>query len=291
MSPGIQSLSRSELVPTSIETQAEERRVPHSQLPQNPRADRLPLAQAALLHPSGSPEARLVSLTRSGGLGAEKFLLLGTRLKHFQEQHGLKRVVLTSSGKSEGKSLVAANLAISLARNTKQKVLLLEGDLRGPVLSRLFGDSKFNGLTELLRQKEPPGKFLYRMAGLPLWVLFAGTLREHPLQLLQSSRLPQLLNQFSESFDWILIDAPPLLPLADADLWTRLSDGVLLVVRENRTPKKILQKALDSLGKAALLGLVLNEASGLDQNYYEDSPGWAAGKNHRGKRAENGAAS
>jgi polysaccharide biosynthesis transport protein len=244
-----------------------------------------------LLHPTGSPEARLVSLTRSGGLGAEKFLLLGTRLKHLQEHHGLKKVVLTSSGKSEGKSLVAANLAISLARNTKQKVLLLEGDLRGPVLSRLFGHNKFNGLTELLRQKEPPGKFLYRMAGLPLWILFAGTLREHPLQLLQSSRLPQLLNQFSESFDWILIDAPPLLPLADADLWTRLSDGVLLVVRENRTPKKILQKALDSLGKAALLGLVLNEASGLDQNYYEDSPGWTAGKNHRGKRAENGAAS
>src|SRR5437879_675811 len=292
MSPGIQSLSRSELVPTSIETQGEERRVPHSQLPQNPRADRLPLAQATLLHPSGNPQARLVSLTRNGGLGAEKFLLLGTRLKHLQEQHGLKKVVLTSSGKSEGKSLVAANLAISLARSTKQKVLLLEGDLRCPVLSRLFGDCKFNGLTELLRQKEPPGKFLYRMAGLPLWVLFAGTLRDdHPLQLLQSSRLPQLLNQFSEPFDWILIDAPPLLPLADADLWTRLSDGVLLVVRENRTAKKILQKALDSLGKAALLGLVLNEASGLDENYYEDSPGWAAGKNHRGKSAENGAAS
>src|SRR3989442_437804 len=264
---------------------------PHPPFPQNPRADRLPLAQATLLHPSGSPEARLVSLTRSGGLGAEKFLLLGTRLKHLQEHHGLKKVVLTSSGKSEGKSLVAANLAISLARNTKQKVLLLEGDLRGPVLSRLFGHNKFNGLTELLRQKEPPGKFLYRMAGLPLWVLFAGTLREHPFQLLQSFSLPQLLNQFSESFDWILIDAPPLLPLADADLWTRLYDGVLLVVRENRTPKKILQKALDRLGKAVLLGVVLNEDSGLDQNYYEVSAGWAAGKNHRGKRAENGAAS
>src|SRR5437879_13340731 len=105
MSPGIQSLSRSELVPTSIETQGEERRVPHSQLPQNPRADRLPLAQATLLHPSGSPEARLVSLTRSGGLGAEKFLLLGTRLKHFPEKHGLKRVVLKGRGQREGKQV------------------------------------------------------------------------------------------------------------------------------------------------------------------------------------------
>src|SRR2546427_9406576 len=87
----------------------------------------------------------------------------------------------------------------------------------------------------------------------PVWVLFAGTLREHPLELLQSSQLPQLLDQFTESFDWIVIDAPPLLPLADADLWTRLSDGVLLVIRENKTRKKILQKALDTLKNATLL--------------------------------------
>src|SRR5207245_5150867 len=104
MSPGIQSFSRSELVPTSIETKGEERRVPHPQLPQNPRADRLPLAQATLLHPRGSPEARLVSLTRSGGLGTEKFLLLGTSRKHLQEQYGLKSVGLTNSGMSESKS-------------------------------------------------------------------------------------------------------------------------------------------------------------------------------------------
>src|SRR2546425_12884713 len=123
MSPGIQSLSRSELVPTSIETQGEERRVPHSQLPQNPRADRLPLAQATLLHPSGSPEARLVSLTRSGGVGGEKIFLLGTRPKHFQEKHGLKKGVFKSSGKREGKKLGAAELSVRPARHTKEKGL------------------------------------------------------------------------------------------------------------------------------------------------------------------------
>src|SRR2546426_7871089 len=99
MSPGIQSLSRSELVPTSIETQGEERRVPHSQLPQNPRADRLPLAQATLLHPSGSPEARLVSLTRSGGFGAGKIFLLRGRPEHFPEKPPLHRVGFPSTRK------------------------------------------------------------------------------------------------------------------------------------------------------------------------------------------------
>lgn len=291
MSPGFQTLSHPELVQTGIERQKEERGAPRSQLLQNPKTDRFRLDQATLLHPVVCPQARLVSLTENGSLGAEKFLLLGSRLKHLQDQRQLKKVVLTSSVKHEGKSLVAANLAVSLARSTKQRVLLLEGDLRCPALSRLFGNGEFKGLSELLYRKEPPTKFLYRMAGLPLWLLFAGTLRERPLELLQSSHLPQLLKQFAESFDWIVIDAPPLLPLADADLWTRLSDGVLLVIRENRTPKKILQKALDCLRKTALLGLVLNEASGLEQSYYE---GWAsrpAGKNHPGKCAGNGTAS
>src|SRR2546425_13133530 len=102
MSPGIQSLSRSELVPTSIETQGEERRVPHSQLPQNPRADRLPLAQATLLHPSGSPEARLVSLTRSGGLGAGEIFLLGSPLEKRREQHRPTKDCFKDKRKREG---------------------------------------------------------------------------------------------------------------------------------------------------------------------------------------------
>src|SRR2546428_13925963 len=121
MSPGIQSLSRSELVPTSIETQGEERRVPHPQLPQNPRADRLPLAQAALLHPSGSPEARLVSLTRSGGFWGAKFFVLGKRLEKLQKKHRLKKGVLNNSGKSEGKKLGEGELCGSPGANTKQK--------------------------------------------------------------------------------------------------------------------------------------------------------------------------
>ncbi|HLB90285.1 MAG TPA: CpsD/CapB family tyrosine-protein kinase [Terriglobales bacterium] len=291
MSPGFQTSSRSEVVRNGIETQEQEQGVSRSQLLKHSKAERLPPDQATLLHPIFGPQDRLVSLTGNGSLGAEKFSLLSMRLKYLQDQHQVQKVVLTSSMLGEGKSLVAANLAISLARGTKQKVLLLEGDLRRPVLSQLLAGSELKGLSELLHLGGSPAKFLYRMAGLPVWVLFAGTLREHPLELLQSSQLPQLLDQFTESFDWILIDAPPLLPLADADLWTRLSDGVLLVIRENKTRKKILQKALDTLKNATLLGLVLNEAAGLDQSYYEDSQDRTAAKNHRRIHTKNGAPS
>ncbi len=188
-------------------------------------------------------------------------------------------MVLTSSVQNEGKSLLAANLAISLAGGTKRKVLLLEGDLRQPALSRLFGCIQPEGLTEALDGKGSAKWSLYRLDSLPLWLLFAGVLRDRPLELLQSPQLIRLLAQLEESFDWIVIDAPPVLPLADAGLWARLADGVLLVVRENRTPRKILLRALDNLNKRGLLGLVLNEASGPDGTYYKRYQGQMARKN------------
>ncbi len=291
MSHGIQALGRSDLLRTEVEPQGEQQGASRSELLENLEPAVLSLDQAPMLQPLVYPQARLVSLTEHGSLGSETFMLLSARLRHLQDHRKLKKIVLTSSVQNEGKSLVAANLAISLARGTKQKVLLLEGDLRRPALSRLFGRSELKGLSELLYGQVPATKFLLRMDGLPLWLLFAGVLRDRPLDLLQSPRLSQLLNQFAESFDWMVIDAPPVLPLADADLWAGLSDGVLLVVRENRTCKKTLQKALDSLKKATVLGLVLNEASTLDQSYYREMPGRTTKKNHADKRAENGAAS
>ena len=291
MSHGFQTLPRSELMRGAVEPESEEQRASRSELLDNLEAAVLSLDQATMLQPLVYPQARLVSLTEHGSLGAEKFMLLSARLRRLQDQRKLKKIVLTSSVQNEGKSLVAANLAISLARGTKQKVLLLEGDLRRPALSRLFGRGELKGLSELLYGQESATRFLLRMDGLALWLLFAGILRDRPLDLLQSPRLSQLLNQFAECFDWIVIDAPPVLPLADVDLWAGLADGVLLVVRDNRTSKKTLQNALDSLKKATLLGLVLNEASALDGGYYDEMPGRTAGKNHHEKRAENGAAS
>lgn len=227
----------------------------------------LSLEPIRTLRPAARPHSRLVALTDMHSLGAEKFRLLGTRLKHLQEQHKIKKILVTSSVMDEGKSVVTANLALTLAQ-AKQKTLLLEGDLRQPVLNALFGFAQLPGLSEWGRREEPVTKFLYRLEGLPLWYLPAGAHVEQPLELLESQRLANLLNQFTGWFDWVLVDCTPLLPLADASIWSRLTDGILLVARQGKTPKSLLQKALETLDKPRILGVVFNEAVGRQQRYY-----------------------
>ncbi len=214
------------------------------------------------------PESRLVAYTDEHSLGAEKFRLLATRLKCLQQQQRTKRILVTSSMPEDGKSLVASNLAITLARHTGQKVLLLEGDLHRPAVARLLGLGKLRGLDEYLLKKESLAKVLYHLENLQLWFLPGGTAAEQPLALLQTTRLSELLDQCTHWFDWIVIDSPPLMPLTDASWWARLSDGCLMVVRQGVTPKFLVEKSMDRLDNAPLLGVVLNDAMGAESRYY-----------------------
>jgi Mrp family chromosome partitioning ATPase len=108
------------------------------------------------------------------------------------------------------------------------------------------------------------------MEGLNLWLLPAGRAPENPLEMMQSSRLAKLMDRLGNWFDWILIDSPPILPLADTSVWMRMSDGVILVVREGVTEKRELKRGLEVLEPSKLLGIVLNSSSETDHsNYYQ----------------------
>ena len=224
------------------------------------------------------PETRLVSLSDKESLAAEKFRFLGVRLRQLQQTRSLKRILITSTLPEEGKSLVSANLAATLARRQQQKVLLLEGDLRRPVLAQQIGHPKVPGLTEWLYEGQGPMNNIYFLEGAGFWLLPAGQPPENPLELMQTGKLSGLLEQLTASFDWIIIDSPPLLPLADTSVWGRLADGVLLVVREGKTEKRQLLRGLTNLDRSRLLGVVVNSCSGNDnKNYYSRySPAVAA---------------
>jgi capsular exopolysaccharide synthesis family protein len=211
---------------------------------------------------------RLSALKDHGDIGSEKFSVLSTRLNYLQQARAIKRLLITSSSKEEGKSLMAANTAISLARHSKKKVLLIEGDLRRPKLSSVFGVQGLEGMSEQLTQKIPSTRNLFRFQDLNLWCLFAGKDSSRPVELLQSPRLPTLLNEFNAMFDWILIDAPPVAAVTDADLWSRMVDGVLVVVREGVTSKKLLRQTLKSIRPNLLCGVILNEAKEA-RSYYQ----------------------
>jgi|HubBroStandDraft_6_1064221.scaffolds.fasta_scaffold174177_2 capsular exopolysaccharide synthesis family protein len=213
--------------------------------------------------------SRLVFFTEPDSLAAEKFRFLGVRLRQLAQTRPLKKVLVTSTLPEEGKSLVSANLAGVLGRR-KQKVLLLEGDLRRPVLAQQFGLGRLAGLGEWLKGDRQAVSNIYRLEGPGFWLMPAGDPPDNPLELMQSGKLSRLMEHLATLFDWIIVDSPPLLPLADTTVWARMTDGALLVTREGKTEKGPLQRGLEILRKSDLLGVVLNgRTSGDTQNYYQ----------------------
>ncbi|MGB8987853.1 MAG: CpsD/CapB family tyrosine-protein kinase [Candidatus Sulfotelmatobacter sp.] len=214
-------------------------------------------------------ESRLVSMGKEGSLGAEKFRFLAVRLRQLRQSRPLKKILITSTIPQEGKSTVASNLACTLARRKPQKTLLLEGDLRRPNITSRFGLGPLPGLCEWLNG-ETPKINIYRLENLGVWILPAGTAPQNPLELMQSGKLSPLMEQLEAWFDWIVIDSPPVLPLADASLWSRLADGILLVTRKGITEKQQLKRGLETLEKSKLLGALVNSSeSAAHSDYYQ----------------------
>jgi len=211
---------------------------------------------------------KLVTVSQKEGLAAEKFRFLAVRLRHLQQRRQLKQLLITSTMPEEGKSTIAANLACTLATRRQQKVLLLEGDLRRPGLQSQFGLSRMVGLTEYLQGTVEVNLPIYRLDALGIWFLPAGRSAENPLELMQSSRLSLLFEKLKTVFDWIVIDSPPVLPLADTSVWTRLADGILLVTRQGRTDKDYLKRGLEALDSSKLLGALVNSSANAAHNDY-----------------------
>jgi capsular exopolysaccharide synthesis family protein len=228
------------------------------------------LEQAPVVQPVGIPENRVVTITDQNSLGTEKFRLLQARLRRLQDRGSMKTIVITSGASGEGKTTVALNLALSLARHSSQKILLLEGDLRHPALENKLGLVDLRGLGEWFGSQEPLTGFIYRIEAHQLWFLPAGKPAEDALRILQSDRLTDAMNRLTGCFDWIVIDSPPLTPLADIHLWVLRADGVLLVIRDGLTRKQALVKGLKDLESERLVGVVHNDASSASRSYHPE---------------------
>ena len=219
-----------------------------------------------------APQSRLVCLTDKESPTAEAIRLLGVRLRDIRRNRPLKKVLITSTIPQEGKSTISANLACALALTADEKVLLVEGDLRRPSLLRMFGIERIAGISECIRAEGRQLSGIYYLEEAGLWILPAGKSSVNPLELLQSHKLRSVMDQLATCFDWIIIDTPPVLPLADTSIWTRMADGVLLVTRQGTTQKHQLQKGLEALDQKKLLGALLNGAvASLYSGYYENS--------------------
>lgn len=203
---------------------------------------------------------RLLALTDEDAMSAEQFRVLANRLVSLRRAIKLKVLHVTSSVIGEGKSLVASNLAVTLARRPNTRVLLLEGDLRRPSLPDVFGITDTVGIGQWWEEGLlAPTPQLSPVAGLPLHILFAGKVHR-PTDLMHSPRLPEMLEELAQHFDWVIIDSPPLLPVVDSTMWARWADGTLMVMRAGVSNRKDVEKALATFDKARIVATVLNEA-------------------------------
>ena len=168
------------------------------------------------------------------------------------------------------------NLACALGLTTTQRTVLVEGDVRRPSQSNAFGIGKNPGLCEWLAGDGSLAERIYRLEGPNLWIMPAGSAPSNPLELLQSARMTALMEQLTALFDWVIIDSPPVLPLADTSVWTRMADGILLVTREGITEKRQLQKGLEALESSKLIGAVSNCSKNSSHSSYYYRPLTAA---------------
>lgn len=206
-----------------------------------------------------APETHLIDVERPHEIPGEEFRSLRTRLNHLQSQQDLHSLVVTSASPAEGKSFTAVNLALAQSQ-LELPVLLADLDLRRPVLHNLFQCERTPGFSDFLLAEKPLEECVRRIEGSNLYLLPAGSSVKNPLELLNMRHVKQTLQGLRNIFNWVILDTPPLLFSADANLLSTLTDGTLIVVRIGSTTYDSVIRAMQTLCENNVLGIVANGA-------------------------------
>jgi capsular exopolysaccharide synthesis family protein len=207
-------------------------------------------------------DRHLVAALAPTCLAAEQYRSLRARIKRAEGNRSIRAMVITSPAKGDGKSLTAANLALTMGQEFQQRILLVDADLRRPTVHRLFGLGDGPGLSDVLMGGAELNDVLVTLPEYHITILPAGTPPSHPAEMLGSASMRRTLDTLRTQFDRILIDMPPVAPLADLQIVAPQVDGVLLIIRAGVTPKPAIEQALAGLDMSKVLGLVLNESGG-----------------------------
>src|SRR5579863_6846816 len=205
-------------------------------------------------------DSLLIDVSRPHEAPMEEFRTLRTRLNHMKSLHPIHSVVVSSPSPAEGKSLTAANLALAQAHLAGNTTLLADFDFRRPIIHNLFGVDRSPGITDYLLGKIPLHQAIRKIAGTDLCIMPAGEAVINPLELLNLREVKLLLDRLPSLFNWVILDSPPLLFAADANLLSTMCHGTLLVVRIGHTTIDSVTRAMQSLCNNNVLGIVVNGA-------------------------------
>jgi protein-tyrosine kinase len=223
-----------------------------------------------------NPDANIFFSPEPNAHGAEQFRTLRSRLYQLRGNQALRTILITSSVAAEGKTFVANNLAQAIVRQPDRRALIIDADLRRPRLHAVLGAPSSPGLTDYLSGTADEMAVIQQhgMDG-NLCFIPGGTEATNPSELLSNDRLKMLLDRVTPVFDWVILDSPPCLPVADANLLAALCDGVILVVRAESTPAATARRACQELQGRNVVGVVLNaveEAPSYGSSYYYYGP-------------------
>ncbi|MEZ5287576.1 MAG: CpsD/CapB family tyrosine-protein kinase [Vicinamibacterales bacterium] len=199
----------------------------------------------------------------------EQFRRLAATLHQAHQAQGLRSIMVTSATAGDGKTMTAINLALVLAESYRYRVLLIDADLRRPSIANVVELGGGSGLSEALRAATPQKLALAQLTP-NLSLLPAGGPTMNSIEALVSPRMQQILEEATASFDWVILDAPPVGLTADARLLSQMAGGTLFVIRAGKSQCTDVQKAVDMVGRDQILGVVLNdvEATDTDSYYY-----------------------
>jgi len=207
-----------------------------------------------------SVDSHLVDANKPHEAPAEEFRTLRTRLNHLQSIQPISTLVVTSPSPAEGKSFAAVNLALSEAQLANNPTLLIDCDFRRPIVHSLFQLERSPGMTDFLTGKARLEDCIKRISNSGLYVLPAGDSVINPLELLNLREMKILIDQLPRVFKWVILDSPPLLFAADANLLSTLCSGTVIVVRVGTTTIDSITRAMQSLCENNVLGIVVNGA-------------------------------
>ena len=203
---------------------------------------------------------------------AEAFKSIRTNVLFSSAEEGMRSIVVTSAGPGEGKSVVSSNIAVALAQ-TGQRVLLVDADMRRPRIHEIFDGPQEPGLSNVLVGGMKPTEVIRRAKISGLWILPAGHIPPNPAELLGSRRFLEFMMALETHFDWVVIDTPPVLVVADSSIVANQASGIVFVASADKTPRAAAKAAVIQLeaANAKVIGTVLNRVDLVRNPYYYQS--------------------
>lgn len=214
-----------------------------------------------------------IPVLEKDSVAAEQYKILREQVKRLRYETGARFLSVTSPVKQDGKTTVAVNLAVAMALEYEEEVLLIDGDLRSPQVHRYFGLEVGPGLADYLSSNNSDNRsFTLKDTFLPgLKILPAGYRTDLSAELLAKVRMHELMEEIRSRWPnfQIIVDTPPILSTPDPMILSRDVDGIIMVIRARKTPRDYLLKSLQSLGSSKVLGIVFNDADlGMGSKYY-----------------------